>query len=135
MTPDIVGVDAETGQFLWSHPQTNPHNIHANSPVFKDGSVLASSEKAGSVKLSLNDDGKIKNIEWTNAESDPLQGGVVIVDGYAYTAGSTNPRKLDIISKTAITAGTGEHFSYPVIHNGRLYVRRGNTMIVFNITG
>ena len=181
MATDIVGVDAETGQFLWSHPQTNRHNIHANSPVFKDGSVLASSEKAGSVKLSLKDDGIIKNVEWTNAEPDPLQGGVVIVDGYAYTAGSTNrgwfcmdwqsgetiwssteldrgvvlyadnrlyiytekgvlalvrptPEKLDIVNKTIIKTGTGEHFSYPVIHEGRLYVRRGNAIVVFNIS-
>jgi outer membrane protein assembly factor BamB len=182
MENDIVGVDANDGQFLWSHPHTNLHKIHANNPLYRDGSIFAFSEEAGTVKLKLNEDGSKVTREWISKELDPLQGGVVILDGYIYGPGSRNkgwfcidihsgdalwnsrelawgavisadgmlyiytekgelalvrpgPQNFDIISRTTVTIGTEQHFAHPVINNGRLYVRRGNAMIVYNISG
>ncbi len=182
MENDIVGVDANDGQFLWSHPHTNRNKIHANNPLYLDGSIFAFSEGAGSVKLKLNEDGSRVTKEWINTEMDPLQGGVVILDGYIYGPGSSNrgwfcidwdsgetlwnsrelawgaviyadsmlyiytergelalvrpdTEKFDVVSQTSVTIGTEQHFAHPVIKNGRLYVRRGNAMIVYNISG
>ena len=182
MQNEIVGIDAGNGQFLWSHPHTNGNKIHANNPLYKDGSIFAFSYEAGSVRLKLNEDGSSITKVWKSTELDPLQGGVIILDSYIYGSGRNNigwfcvdwnsgktlwnsrelawgaviyadgklyiyssrgelalvkpsPVKLEIVSQTKITVGTEQHFSHPVIHNGRLYVRRGNAMVVFNISG
>ncbi|MFZ5940388.1 MAG: PQQ-binding-like beta-propeller repeat protein [Bacteroidota bacterium] len=43
------------------------------------------------------------------------------------------PESLEVISSFRIKKGTGEHFSHPVISNGRLYIRHGNTIQAYNI--
>jgi outer membrane protein assembly factor BamB len=182
MENNIVGVDANNGQLLWLHPHTNRNKIHANNPLDLDGSIFAFSVEAGSVRLKLNGDGSRVTEEWRNTELDPVQGGVIILDGYIYGSGSRirgwfcidwdsgetlwnsgelawgaviyadamlyiytergelalvrpDNEKLDIVSQRSVTIGTEQHFAHPVINNGRLYVRRGNAMIVYNISG
>lgn len=44
-----------------------------------------------------------------------------------------NPKKLELISSFKITKGTKEHFSHPVINKGKLYLRRGNAIMAYNI--
>ena len=180
MENNIVGVDANSGRYLWSHPHTNRNKIHANNPLYLDGSIFAFSAEAGSVKLRLSEDGSRVTEEW-KSEMDPLQGGVVILDGYIYGSGNRNrgwfcvdwesgetlwnsrelawgaviyadgmlylytergelalvrpgKERFDIVSQTSVTIGTEEHFAHPVIHNGRLYVRHGDAMIVYDIS-
>lgn len=41
--------------------------------------------------------------------------------------------KLEEVSKFRIQRGSKQHFSHPVIKNGTLYQRRGNTLMAFNI--
>ncbi len=183
MASSIVGLDASTGEFLWSYPFTNRHSIHANTPLFRDGHIYAfSTDEAGSVKLKLSSDGSQIEPVWENKEFNPMHGGAVIVDGYIYAAvyvgrrwycvdsktgkpawssrdidrgivvyadgrlyyytergelalSKPDPGGMEIISQTSINhIGTGQHFSHPVIHEGRLYVRRGDAMIVFDIS-
>ena len=43
------------------------------------------------------------------------------------------PERFDIVSRFYITKGTNEHVAHPIIYNGVLYVRRGNTLMAFNI--
>ena len=59
MTADhIIGLDASTGKMLWSHPQTNRYQIHANTPIYNDGGLFCfSGYGQGGVKLELNADG------------------------------------------------------------------------------
>jgi len=40
---------------------------------------------------------------------------------------------IEIISEQRITRGTKEHFSHPVINDGILYLRRGNSLMAFDI--
>jgi len=42
-------------------------------------------------------------------------------------------QKMELISNFKITAGTKEHFSYPVIRDGALYIRRGKALLVYDI--
>ncbi len=44
-----------------------------------------------------------------------------------------NPKKMEVISSFKITKGTAEHFSHPVINNGKLYVRHGNEIMAYSI--
>jgi len=41
--------------------------------------------------------------------------------------------KLNVVSRFTIEKGTGEHWAHPVIHNGVLYVRRGNSLMAYKI--
>jgi outer membrane protein assembly factor BamB len=182
MAGDLVGLDAETGNLLWSYPFSNRNKIHANTPIFRDGYLYAfSTDEAGSVKLRLLPGGSAIEVMWENREVNPLGGGAVIVNDHIFTSvyvarrwhgvniltgESTfstrdldrgiviyadgmlycysergelalvrpNPAEFEIVSTTSIDIGSGHHFAHPVIHEGRLFVRRGDGMIVFNIS-
>ena len=43
------------------------------------------------------------------------------------------PEKFDIISKFNITLGTAQHWAHPVICQGVLYVRHGNTLMAYKV--
>jgi len=45
-----------------------------------------------------------------------------------------NPSGLKIIGKTKVSLGSEQHWAHPVIHNGILYVRHGNTLIAYKIS-
>jgi outer membrane protein assembly factor BamB len=182
MASDIVGLDAETGKFLWSHPFDNRNSIHANTPIFRDGCIYAfSTDESGSVKLRLISGGSGIEVVWENREVNPLGGGAVIVNDHIFTSvyvarrwhamdihtgESTfstrdldrgiviyadgmlycysergelalvrpNPEEFEIVSSISIDSGSGQHFAHPVIHGGKLFVRRGDGMIVLNIS-
>jgi outer membrane protein assembly factor BamB len=44
-----------------------------------------------------------------------------------------DPEKFEIISKFNITLGTDQHFAHPVIYNGILFVRHGNSLMAYKI--
>ena len=66
---------------------------------------------------------------------------IIYADGmlYVYTETGTmnlirpNPERFDLVSSFNVTLGTGEHWAHPVIHNGVLYIRHGNTLMAYRI--
>ena len=44
-----------------------------------------------------------------------------------------NPEKWDVISTFKVTDGTGPHWAHPFIRGGKLYIRHGEVLMVFNI--
>jgi len=44
-----------------------------------------------------------------------------------------NPNKFELVSSFNITLGTDQHWAHPVIHNGVLYVRRGDALMAYKI--
>ena len=44
-----------------------------------------------------------------------------------------NPEKWDVISTFKVTDGTGPHWAHPFISGGKLYIRHGEVLMVFNI--
>ena len=68
-------------------------------------------------------------------------GCIIAADGLLYCYGEKgemalvkpNPDKFEIISKFPITLGTGEHWAHPVIYQGILYVRHGDTLMAYKI--
>jgi outer membrane protein assembly factor BamB len=48
---------------------------------------------------------------------------------------SADRNSFKIVSRFRISLGDGPHFSHPVIYNGRLYIRHGNALMVYNIKG
>lgn len=70
-----------------------------------------------------------------------FRGSTISADGllYVYTekgdVNLVNPNadKMKIVSTFKVTKGTKEHFSHPVIHNGILYIRHGETLLAYAV--
>jgi outer membrane protein assembly factor BamB len=86
-------------------------------------------------------------IDWKTGErkysSTEMGKGVVIAAnkkliGYSEKGelflADANPSGLKVISKAKVTLGTEQHWAHPVINNGILYVRHGNTLIAYKIS-
>jgi hypothetical protein len=85
-------------------------------------------------------------VNWKTGEikykdkSLPL-GVVIAADGMLYCYSDrgdmalvkATPEKFDLISKFSITLGSEQHWAHPVIHDGVLYVRHGNTLMAYKI--
>ena len=41
--------------------------------------------------------------------------------------------EFSVISSFPVLLGTDQHWAHPVIHKGRLYIRHGNALMVYNI--
>ncbi|MFC2103890.1 PQQ-binding-like beta-propeller repeat protein [Bacteroidota bacterium] len=68
------------------------------------------------------------------------RGSTIFADGLLYVYNEKGPLnlinpepKLELISSFRIKKGTKEHFAFPVIKNGILYIRHGNTLMAYNI--
>jgi outer membrane protein assembly factor BamB len=74
--------------------------------------------------------------------SEAIGGGsIIFADGLFYCYGErgtlglikASAEKFEVISSTKIKSGRGPHWAHPVIDKGRLYIRHGASMIVFDI--
>ena len=87
-------------------------------------------------------------VDWRTGEvvheaRDIDVGNVIVADGmlYAYTERGElallrpNNGRFSVISQTRIQLGSDQHWAHLVIHNGILYVRRGNAIMAFDIRG
>ena len=177
----IIGIDAETGTFLWSVDQPNTYSVHANTPVYYDGSVYCvSGYGRGGVMLKLSVDGTSVKETWrslsvsnriggfvvlngriygsddsgkawyctnwktgTDIFSDKItgKGNIISADGLLYLYGDNGEivlaqpasARFSKISSFKVPFGTAQHWAHLVIKNGRLYVRHGNSLMVYNI--
>lgn len=103
----IIGWDAETGEMYWRIHQFQDNKIHANTPVYSDGSLIVSSasrkDSSGLVSLKLSPDGKKAEIAWRNKEFISLSGGFILKDGYLYGGAYLQPKWFCIDTKTGQT--------------------------------
>ncbi len=185
----LLGIDAETGELLWTHLQDNTPvekrepglgDTHSNNIIYEDGFIYyAAGDGNCGVKLKLSDDGSKITEVWRNINFDSYMGGIVKINDYLYGCGTAKKELKSINSTTGeiidslkigtgalisadnmlyyynqrgqlslvsynqgkmkqesvfkITRGTKEHFSHPVIKNGILYQRHGNTLMAFDI--
>lgn len=44
-----------------------------------------------------------------------------------------NPEKLNVVSEFKILEGSGQHWAHPFIKNGKLFIRHGNSLMVYQI--
>lgn len=81
----LAGLDAATGEVLWTKAHPDQWDIHANTPVYADGMLYyVAGSKAGGVMVKLSEDGSAITPVWTDKAMDTLHGGVVLLDGYLY---------------------------------------------------
>lgn len=68
-------------------------------------------------------------------------GAIIAADGMLYCYSEkgelalvkATPEKFDIVSRFKITMGTGQHWAHPVIYDGVLYVRHGESLMAYKI--
>lgn len=94
-----------------------------------------------------NNGGNWMCVDWntgkTNYESKWInKGSVISADGLLYcfeeksgTIGLVrpNPEKFDLISTLKINKGEGPHWAHPTIYDGKLLVRHGEVLMVYNL--
>jgi hypothetical protein len=70
------------------------------------------------------------------------KGNIIFSDGMLYCYSEKgdvglvkpNPKKFDVVSSFEVKEGSGEHWAHPVISDGRLYVRHGDVLLVYDIS-
>lgn len=85
-------------------------------------------------------------LDWNTGEvqytSRPFRNGVIIYADdlfYCYSEGgdialvNADAENFKVLSKFKISIGTNQHWAHPVIDDGRLYVRHGDALMVFDI--
>ena len=71
------------------------------------------------------------------------KGNIIFSDGMLYIYSEKgdvalvkpNSEKFEIISSFKLDYGSGEHWAHPVIRDGKLYVRHGDILNIYNIAG
>ena len=69
------------------------------------------------------------------------KGNIIFADGMIYIYSEKgdiglvkpNIEKFDVVSSFKLRDGSGQHWAHPVIKNGKLYVRHGNILNIYNI--
>ncbi len=87
----IIALNADTGEKLWSFPQTNKHNIHPNTPLYYNGMVFSTTGYGGgATMLRLKNGGKAVEQVWKNSDVDNQIGGAIKIGNYVYASGHNN---------------------------------------------
>jgi hypothetical protein len=85
-------------------------------------------------------DWKTGKVNYTTRELG-RKGNIIFSDGMLYCYSEKgdvglvkpNPGKFDVVSSFKVKRGSGEHWAHPVISDGRLYVRHGDVLLVYDI--
>ena len=83
----LVGLDAKTGELLWSQKQENvKYQQQCNTPIFADGFLYyVAGDGNGAVKLKISDDGKSFTEIWRNGKMTNTFNGFVKIDNHLFT--------------------------------------------------
>ena len=88
---NIIGVDVDNGQLLWTYGHTNRYSVHPNTPLYYEGQLFCfSGYGQGGVMLELNPDGSNISRKWISKTMDSRIGGAVVFNGKIYGSGDTN---------------------------------------------
>jgi len=128
-----LSADGKQAEQLWRNEKFQ--NLMGGI-IIKNGTIYGSTYRKNDWYALNSETGQEKII------SGDFGGGVVIyADGlfYCYSEKGQlalvemNPDRFTIKSKFDISQGTGEHWAHPVIHHRRLYLRHGNSLMVYDI--
>jgi len=94
---NIIGVEASSGEILWTFPYgevVQPHwhseafFINCITPLYSEGKLfITSGYNHTSILFNVSEDGREISIDWKQPVMDTHHGGVVLLNGYLY--GST----------------------------------------------
>ncbi|MFW5774348.1 MAG: PQQ-binding-like beta-propeller repeat protein [Tangfeifania sp.] len=131
---------AENNQAVELKWKNNDLNTHHGGVVLVDDKIYGSN-------WQHNSRGRWACVDWQTGETywDEEwfnKGSVIYADGmlYLYEEKSGNMalaepshEKLKIISTFKIDKGEGPHWAHPAIYDGKLFIRHGNVLMVYNL--
>jgi outer membrane protein assembly factor BamB len=79
----LAGVDAKSGEVLWTTKWPEGRTAVIPTPIYEDGKVYITSGYGGGSMLVKIDGGEAEEV-WKNKVMKNHHGGVVLVDGYLY---------------------------------------------------
>jgi len=139
----LMGIDAKTGELLWTHAQVNtpyadrkPGNgdTHSNTVWYEDGFIYyVAGDGNGAVKLELEDKGKAIRQVWRNPLIDNYMSGFIISENRIYTCSDSRKSLLCLDANTgsitdSLKCGTGA-----IISDGKLlyyYNQKGEVCLI-----
>jgi outer membrane protein assembly factor BamB len=130
-----LSVDGKSVTTLWRNESFK--NLMGGI-IVTDGHIYGSMYRKGSWCCINAADGKILY------SSDKLgDGNIIMADGmfYCYSEKgeialvSANPSEFNVISKFMVPLGADQHWSHPVLRQGKMYVRHGNALMAYNVKG
>lgn len=124
----VVGLDAGSGEVLWTHPHETDYDIHAVTPVL-EGLMLyyTAGYGSGGGMLQLSEDGSSITPQWRDENLDCQHHGVVLLDGYIYGTGhkSRNLMCLELATGKLMWESRDVRQGALVYADGMLYVYEG----------
>jgi outer membrane protein assembly factor BamB len=131
------GVDADTGELLWTVALKNPHGVNASTPVYDSGRVYyvtARSQMGRQYELRAGPDGVTADHVWTSP-LDSVTGGAVLAEGTLFAATYLKPKRwLAVDWDTGRTKHEQRELTTgaAIYAGGRLYCldERGNVALV-----
>jgi outer membrane protein assembly factor BamB len=133
-----ISDDGTSVKKKWTQPVLDCHH---GGVVLVDGCLYGSNFKGipkGDWVCLDWDAGKVMYEAAWNAN----KGSVIYADGmlYCYDENTgdvalvkASPKSFEIISSFRVTAGSGKHWAHPAISDGRLYIRRGDALMAYDI--
>jgi len=132
-----LSADGKSVQEIWKNDTID---THIGGVVLVDGNLYGSN-------WQNNSKGRWTSVNWetgrTNWETEWYnKGSTIYADGmlYIYEEKSGNialvepsAENLKIISTFKIKEGEGPHWAHPAIYDGKLFVRHGNVLMIYNI--
>jgi hypothetical protein len=132
-----INFDGKDPELVWKNPDINPH---VGGMVLIGNYIYSSTHDNNTM-------GRWICVDWTTGKTMWItewnnKGSVISAEGLLYIyeekSGNValvrpNPEKLDIISSFRVTKGTGPYWAHPVIDKGRLFLRHGDYLAVYNI--
>ncbi len=115
-------------------------DCHHGGVVIVDGYIYGANWKS-------NRDGNWVCLDWDSGkvmyeEEWICKGSITYADGMLYcyeekegtvALVKASPEGFDIVSSFEVSKGTGKHWAHPVVCDGRLYIRHGDALMVYDI--
>ena len=130
-----LSADGTAVDLAWEEPTLDCHHGHVTQI---NGHLYGSAHQNGEgwVCLELSS-GKVMYETKTVAK-----GSACYAEGLLYCYGvdgsvslvKPSPQALEVVSSFQLTSGSGQHFAQPVISHGRLYIRHGEALMVYDIS-
>ena len=175
----MLGLDAETGEVLWTYELSLKGDAPSNNPIYSEGFIyMVAGGGNGAAKFEISQDGTQIKKNWSNDEFNTYFGGFVMIGNFLYGSSKSQPlwmsvdaltgKNVDSLSFKAgaifsagedmviygqtgevglvslnrgkmtltgsfkIAKGSKEHFSHPLMSGGRLFIRHGDTLLVYD---
>ena len=132
-----LSADGNSVTKVWENTAFDPQ---LGGVVLLSGFIYGSTHQAQPTDSWACVDWKTGKTMWTAKWYS--KGSIISADGmlYLYEEKSghvalvkPDPAKLDIVSEFQITKGEGPFWAHPVIKNGKLYIRHGDVLLVYQV--